>query len=70
MSFYSLEMQIDAMWGGNEPPRQSRAKLLMDLYALQEMSPEARLEKAERLESAFAKIGEDWEGEGFIGGMK
>ncbi len=67
---YDREFAENVLWGGNDGPKPNRAKLLMDLYALQEMSPEARLEKADRLEAAFAKIGEDWECEGFIGGMR
>mgnify|MGYP001563044515 CR=1 FL=1 len=75
MSFYDLECEIDARWGGNEPPRQSRAKVLLALYSLQEMSPEARLAKSERLEAVFAKIKADWAADGFVeaigsGGLK
>ena len=75
MSFYDLECEINTLWGGNDGPKPSRAKLLLDLYGLQEMSPEARLAKSERLEAVFAKIKADWAAEGFVeaigsGGLK
>ena len=66
-SFYDFEMEIDSLWGGNPPPRMSAAKMLLALYSLQDMSPEARLAKSERLEAAFAKINADWEKQGFTG---
>ncbi len=56
MSFYDLECQIDTLWGGNEAPTPSRARIFLDLFSLQTMSPEARLAKSERLEATFAKI--------------
>lgn len=67
MSWYDLEMEINTLWGGNEPPRRSRARLLLDLYALQDMSPEERLAKSERLEATFAKIRADWAARGYKG---
>lgn len=70
LSFYDLECQIDTLWGGNEPPRQSHAKTLLALYALQEMPAAERLAKSERLEATFAKINADWAAQGFVGGKK
>ncbi len=67
MSWYDYEMAIDTLWGGNESPKQNRARLLINLYALQDMPPEARLAKSERLEAAFAKINAAWATQGFIG---
>lgn len=65
MSWYDLEMRANTLWGGNDPPQQSRAQLFLALYGLQDMSPEARLAKSEKLEAAFAKIKQDWKDEGF-----
>ncbi len=65
MSFYNDMLRQDALWGGLDPCFTSPAKLMLELYALQEMSPEARLAKAERIEAAFAKIREEWAEEGF-----
>ncbi len=55
MNFYTELLDQDRINEGMDAPRQSLAKTLLALYALQDMSPEARLAKSERLEATFAK---------------
>lgn len=67
MNWYRHEQDKNDLWGGMDGPSYSYAKLLLDLYGLEQMDPETRLAKAERLEAAFAKINADWAAEGFVG---
>ena len=65
MSFYRDLLDEDRIFEGLNTSTPSYARTCLELFALQEMSPEARLEKAERIEDAFAKIREEWAEEGF-----
>ncbi len=70
MSFYRDELERDTLWSGLDAPKPSRASIILAAYRLQEMTVEEKTERKQTLEAAFAKIGEDWEGEGFVGGPK
>lgn len=68
--FYTEALEQDRISEGLDEPSYSKASLLIQLYALQDMSPEARLAKSEKLEAAFAKINADWAAQGFTGERK
>ena len=65
MDFYRELLDQDRIHEGLDNPSYSKARLMLDLYALQDMDAETRLAKSEKLEAAFAKIGQYWAEQGF-----
>ncbi len=66
MSFYTELLDQDRINEGMDAPTPSRARILLDLFALQDMSPDERLKRAASLDAVFASFEKQWADKGWI----
>ena len=66
MSFYNRELDESDMWAGIDPPKPSNDRIMLDYYKLQDMTPEEKTAKSERLNAVFANILDQWVKAGIV----